>query len=128
MASASPPFLQMPSATSALRFVSMSRSATFAPSDARRSAYARPIPWAARVRQPVGEALPRRDLRIAGLRLGHLRVQVLERSQIVIGHERHREAHGVALEENAQVVGLLDVVGVKFRDSEAAIGERADES
>src|SRR5512135_3397418 len=46
-ATALPPLRQMPSATSWLLFASMSSSATLAPSDARRSLYARPMPCAA---------------------------------------------------------------------------------
>src|SRR6185503_18361929 len=59
--------------------------------------------------EPDVEALPGGELRLAGLRPDHLLVHALERGEVLVGHERHRETDGVALEQDAELVDLLDV-------------------
>src|SRR5687768_2387140 len=83
------PFLQMPSATSWLRAASMSSRATFAPSDASRSAYALPMPCAAPVTTTALSAsrIPLAPSRAPSRARGAFDVDVPDRPQAVpLGH------------------------------------------
>src|SRR5690242_12892437 len=114
MASAVSPFLQMASATSALRFASMSRSATFAPSDASRSAYARPMPCAAPVTTTALSA-SRADIP-SPLTRGSCasRLAIGVRAALALAHRRvaqvtpdqHRDAAVVAREQRCGALGV----------------------
>jgi glycine dehydrogenase subunit 2 len=58
----------------------------------------------------------------------HVRVQTLERREVLVGHERYREPHGVALEQDAHLVDLFDVIRVELGHGEAAVGDRAHDA
>jgi len=78
--------------------------------------------------EPAVEAFASRELVVGRRRRDHLRVHLLEDLKVLVGDERHREPDGVALEQDAELVDLFDVVGVELGDGETAPRHRADES